>query len=134
MDSNQNQESNEIITKNLEYETKFAHDGHTVFVINESANKLLTGGADGEVRSWSIVPKDDDEPESYDVGSAIYSITSSNDNYYVASDSIDVKYYELADGSYKGSVVRSTLNIYSVCLSADHKLLAAGGGLVNFSH
>jgi len=119
--------SSEIESKCLDFEIKFAHgEGHTVFVINEKKGKLLTGGSDGEVRCWPIEQNDDD-PQSYDVGSSIYSITTSIDSYYVASDSIDVKHYDL-DGNYKGSAVRSTLNIYSVSLSDDHKLLASGGG------
>lgn len=70
-------ETNSIESKWVDFEIKFAHgEGHTVFVINKDLNKLLTGGSDGEVRNWSIEQSDDD-PENYDVGSAIYSLTSS---------------------------------------------------------
>lgn len=66
-----------IESRCIDFEIKFAHgEGHTVLAINETKGKLLTGGSDGEVRCWSIESTDDD-PESYDVGSAIYSITTS---------------------------------------------------------
>lgn len=69
---------NQIENKWVDFEIKFGHnEGHTVFAINKQQNKLLTGGSDGEVRGWSVEKTDDDDPESYDVGSAIYSIATS---------------------------------------------------------
>lgn len=69
---------NPIENKWVDFEIKFGHnEGHTVFAINKHQNKLLTGGSDGEVRGWSVERTDDDDPESYDVGSSIYSIVTS---------------------------------------------------------
>lgn len=62
--------------KNVSVEVKFAHgEGHTVFAINEDASVLLTGGTDGEVRKWSLkAGNEDDDPESFDVGSQIFAL------------------------------------------------------------
>ena len=69
---------NPIENKWVDFEIKFGHnEGHTVFAINKPQNKLLTGGSDGEVRGWSVERTDDDDPESYDVGSSVYSIATS---------------------------------------------------------
>lgn len=67
-----------VENKWVDFEIKFGHnEGHTVLAINKQANKLLTGGSDGEVRGWSVERTADDDPESYDVGSSIYSIATS---------------------------------------------------------
>lgn len=46
----------------------------------------------------------------------------------MASDSSDVKEYLVQDGTYVGSVVRFSTNVYHLDVSKDGQLLAAGGG------
>lgn len=62
--------------RNLELEVKFAHgEGHTALAVSADGRRVLTGGSDGEVRSWSLqAGQEDDDPESYDVGSPIFAI------------------------------------------------------------
>ena len=66
----------QLDNKNVECEVKFAHgEGHTVFALSQDGLRLVTGGIDGEARSWSLRKGDEDEePESFDVGSAVFAV------------------------------------------------------------
>jgi WD40 repeat protein len=68
--------ANVLENKNTSVEVKFAHgEGHTVFAISDDSKWLLTGGIDGEVRKWSLeAGKEDEDPESFDVGSPIFAL------------------------------------------------------------
>lgn len=119
---------------NATLDLRFGHgDGFTDIIFTPDTANLLTGGIDGECRLWNF--KDgqlaDDAVESYSACDAIYGIACTKDKFFVASESTDVKSYDISNGNYEGSVVRFSAEVY--CITISPKLSTVAAGSADFS-
>ncbi|CAH1793164.1 unnamed protein product [Owenia fusiformis] len=105
--------------------SRYAHnEGHTDICFDEIGSKVLTCGADGDVRIWENI--DDDDAVSHRVGEKAYCITCKDGKYYTAVDSNTITAHTVADGSPDGIVTRFTAPANHMVLSEDGTQMLAG--------
>lgn len=118
-------------SSNVQLDLRFGHgDGFTEFAFTPESFHLLTGGVDGECRLWNHTGNGQysEDAESFSVGDAIYGVVCDKQNFYVATETLDVKSYDLSNGNYEGSLVKFTAEVYCIAMSPDLTTVAAGSG------
>ena len=80
---------------------RFAHTEGVCDLVFAPDGRVVTCGADGEVRVYAGI--EDEDPASHLVGDEALAVACSADAFYVSvSDNINVLAYELAGGASKG--------------------------------
>ena len=80
---------------------RFAHTEGVCDLVFAPDGRVVTCGADGEVRVYAGI--EDEDPASHLVGDEALAVACSADAFYVSvSDNINVQAYELAGGASKG--------------------------------
>ena len=80
---------------------RFAHTEGVCDLVFAPDGRVVTCGADGEVRVYAGI--EDEDPASHLVGDEALAVACSDEAFYVScSDNINVQAYELAGGASKG--------------------------------
>ena len=107
-------------------EMRFAHtEGRCDLTYTPDGSRILTCGADGEVRVWTGI--DDDDPASHVVGDEAFAVACGQDKFFVAASGTNtVQAYDFPEGTSKGLMSRFTADATTLDVRSSN--LAAGSG------
>uniref|UniRef100_T1H2D8 WD repeat-containing protein 55 homolog n=1 Tax=Megaselia scalaris TaxID=36166 RepID=T1H2D8_MEGSC len=102
---------------------RYAHtSGHTNVVYASSDNKIITCGADGDIRIWESV--DDDDPNSKCLGEFVTAVLQYQDKLLATNDLNVVDCYTYPEIERDGTDVRFTAQ--GTCITSNEKYVAVG--------
>ncbi|XP_076266866.1 chromosome transmission fidelity 4 [Rhynchophorus ferrugineus] len=107
---------------------RYAHDeGHTDVCFSEDGENMITCGADGDIRIWSI--NEGEDPHHTCIGEWALSVRQKNDRLYVATGSNEIQILSLPEGERDGVLVRSTdpYNQIATCTNKNIIAMASEG-------
>ncbi|CDW56244.1 WD40 and DUF3639 domain containing protein [Trichuris trichiura] len=103
---------------------RFGHgQGITSICINEKLKRIVTGGADGQLRFWENF--EDSVPQTYDVAEEVTAVAVYGDIVLVATEKGIVNAHESATGEFDSTVTRFSLPITHMVVSKNGHLLVA---------